>query len=198
MQSLWDPGQQVIPQGVINGDTKISGAGQKGGLGAAAAHTQHIGDTQRGQAVLHTHTHTYIHTHTHTHGGKHSELLALIIKRQLACSFWIFNLGGLTLFRIDKVRLLYWVYCHHHSSICSDTHGSVFNSVTFQGLYLSLHYIPLSGPVCSFRYKHVISVRFNSPTVYKLLKSAPPQPDTTVKCCSHINASVMIMHKHKL
>lgn len=56
LQSLWDPGQQVGPQGVVNGDSKVSGAGQEGGSGAAAAHTQHIGDTQRGQPVLQTQT----------------------------------------------------------------------------------------------------------------------------------------------
>ncbi len=67
MQSLWDPGQQVVPQGVVDGDAKISGARQEGGLGAAAAHTQHIGDPQRGQPVLHTHTHTHTHTHKNTH-----------------------------------------------------------------------------------------------------------------------------------
>lgn len=54
MQGLWDPGQQVVPQGVVNGDAKVSGAGQKGGLGAAAAHAQHVGDTHGGQLVLDT------------------------------------------------------------------------------------------------------------------------------------------------
>lgn len=58
MQSLWDPGQQVIPQRVINRNAEIPGTRQEGGLGATATHTQHIGDTQRGQLVLHTHTHT--------------------------------------------------------------------------------------------------------------------------------------------
>lgn len=54
VQSLWDPGQQVGPQGVVYGDAQVPGAGQEGGPGAAAAHTQHIGDSQRGQLVLHT------------------------------------------------------------------------------------------------------------------------------------------------
>lgn len=53
MQGLGDPGQQIGPQGVVNGDAEVSGVGQEGGLGAAAAHAQHIGDTQRGQLVLH-------------------------------------------------------------------------------------------------------------------------------------------------
>lgn len=57
MQSLWDPGQQVVPQRVIDRNAEIPGTRQEGGLGAAATHTQHIGDTQRGQLVLHTHTH---------------------------------------------------------------------------------------------------------------------------------------------
>ncbi len=86
VQSLWDPGQQVVPQGVINGDAKISGAGQKGGLRAAAAHTQYIGNTQRSQPVLHIYIYTHTHTHTHTHrwmDGKLHEILALSIEKEM-------------------------------------------------------------------------------------------------------------------
>lgn len=52
VQSLRDPGQKVVPQGVIDGNAQVSGVGEEGGLGAAATHTQHVGDTVRGQAVL--------------------------------------------------------------------------------------------------------------------------------------------------
>lgn len=56
MQGLGDPGQQLGPQGVVDGDAQVSGGRQEGGLGAAATHTEDIGDTQRGQPLLHTHT----------------------------------------------------------------------------------------------------------------------------------------------
>lgn len=52
MQSLWDPWQHVITQGVIDGDPEVSRAGQEGRLRAAATHTQNVGNTQRGQLVL--------------------------------------------------------------------------------------------------------------------------------------------------